>query len=294
MHLFRTRLVVFALLVAAFVAAVSILNRWGPGWARAAYEPVLTETVRAAFVDLRYGDAERIILRALEASPEYAPVVLDLTAGRLCVIPETAYRLREIFVHGISDGRSQGEERPASLLNATRTAFAQGDYETVVDWATGPGLKGTAGWQLDYLRVASQRRLGRYGPESRLAPAPEGMDPYELAPEINRDCRYYGTVPVYPEGAGKEGVYARYMEAVADFELGRMDYARKKLSSATDSPNAPWRHDAMYRLGLISELEGKRDAARRWYEKVVAHSASHADAARGLLRVNGQAHVTAH
>lgn len=77
---------------------------------------------------------------------------------------------------------------------------------------------------------------------------------------------------------------AEYAAAMVDFSEKRPVEAKQRLEALTSGPVAV---DAMLGLGMVAETEGDRDAASRWYQKVLALDPENFNAQVGLGRIGG-------
>jgi hypothetical protein len=90
----------FVALAVGFVVSVAVLHRWGPGWTQAAYAPLLGQRVAEARAVAWYGKAERLLTRAVQQTPAYGGLVLDLAGGDLRVMPALRHALRNTSAAG--------------------------------------------------------------------------------------------------------------------------------------------------------------------------------------------------
>lgn len=100
----------------------------------------------------------------------------------------------------------------------------------------------------------------------------------------------YATLAQAYKALGKTAE-AEYAAAMADFSDRRPAQAKQRLETLTSGPVAV---DAMLGLGMISETEGDRDAAARWYQKVLALDPQNFNAQVGLGRIGGETPGGAH
>ncbi len=170
----RTRLAFIALLL-AFALSTGALRLWGQSWARAAYRPVLRDQVAAHLQAGRYYEAERALLTALDASPQYAAWMLDFTADTLCVLPELAARLAD---------RAMQTDKVDALLVQARIRYAMADFTGI---ARAP-LPAEAPPALAAFHALAVRRLNWWDdPRAAVAPVTDG--PPELARESAETAR---------------------------------------------------------------------------------------------------------
>lgn len=84
---------------------------------------------------------------------------------------------------------------------------------------------------------------------------------------------------------------AEYATAMVDFNEKRPDQAKQRLEALTSGPIAV---DAMLGLGMIAEAEGDREAAARWYQKVLVGDPENFNARVGLGRLDVEVPGGAH
>lgn len=170
----RTRLAFIALLI-AFALSTGALRLWGQSWARAAYRPVLRDQVAAHLQAGRYYEAERALLTALDASPQYAAWMLDFTADTLCVLPELAACL--------ADKGMQTDKADAPLVQV-RIRYAMADFAGI---ARAP-LPAEASPALAAFHGLAVQRLNWWD-DPRAAVAPVTDSPPELTRETAEVAR---------------------------------------------------------------------------------------------------------
>lgn len=120
MQLVRLQAAIFTGLAACFLLGGFLLTVVADMLSDQIYEPVLVESATANIADLRFAEAERDLLQALTATPEYAPIILDAAGSALVVMPELAHRLSETFALERTAGT------PSALM---REESVQGDFE---------------------------------------------------------------------------------------------------------------------------------------------------------------------
>ncbi len=84
---------------------------------------------------------------------------------------------------------------------------------------------------------------------------------------------------------------SEYATAMVDFAEKRPAQAKQRLETLTSGPVAV---DAMLGLGMIAEAEGDREAATRWYQKVVVVDPQNFNARVGLGRLGVEVPGGAH
>jgi tetratricopeptide (TPR) repeat protein len=134
MHIVRLQALIFAGLALSFFVGGIVVTRTAGLLSERIYEPVLVESASADIAKLRYSDAERTLLQALAATPEYAPTIIQAADATLVVMPELSVRLLETFAQDQSDG-TLTELARANILHLH---FRLGDFEKVLAMSEQP------------------------------------------------------------------------------------------------------------------------------------------------------------
>jgi tetratricopeptide (TPR) repeat protein len=90
-------------------------------------------------------------------------------------------------------------------------------------------------------------------------------------------------VPAAPRASNDSGPHAQFMEALAAFDAGHYDAARKGFEQVVAA--APQSLNAQFNLGLIAERQGRLADAQAAYEKVLSQAPDHAPSLLNLGRL---------
>lgn len=83
----RRQAIAFASVIAVVGFITGITSSFGANAARTAYAQHLTSDIEFAIADMQYGAAERIALKAIDRSPEFANLIEEITESSFAVMP---------------------------------------------------------------------------------------------------------------------------------------------------------------------------------------------------------------